>query len=157
MLLLKAYRNFDQILKTVFIPLVILPATILGETREESRARADDIAVTARIEGLGVTVVESATGDLFILASDNESQAVGFARKLLRNSKIAEPWFLLLGDENGPLLFEAADRRRVECPLHRGDFALPDGRTFEIVAAYIPAQRNTAWLHSLGRRAGEFL
>src|ERR1700693_5856552 len=79
MLLLKTKRNFQQVLACAFTPLVILPATKAGETRDEAKVRANDLAVRARIEGLGVTVTESTTGELFVFASDNESQAVGFA------------------------------------------------------------------------------
>ena len=35
-----------------------------GETRDESKARANDLAVTARVDGLGATVVDSKDGEL---------------------------------------------------------------------------------------------
>lgn len=89
MLLLKTKRSFQETLAGLFIPLVILPASKAGESREESKARANDLAVTARIAGLGVTVIEAASGDLFIMACDSEAQAVGFARRMLQESKIA--------------------------------------------------------------------
>jgi hypothetical protein len=69
----------------------------------------------ARITGLGITVVESKVGELFVLASDNESQAVGFARKMLQESNTGEQWFLLLRSENGPLLKEKPDHSREDC------------------------------------------
>jgi hypothetical protein len=156
MLLLKRTEAFQNILASRFVPLVILPASAPGEALEQSKVRANDLAVDGRIAGLGITVVESRAGELFVLASDNESQAVGFARKFLRESKIAEPWFLLLRSGQR-LCLETADRVREDCPLAETGFVLPDGRTVEIVASFVPAQRNTAWLHSLGHNVGEHL
>jgi hypothetical protein len=157
MLLLKSNRNFREVLQCAFTPLVILPASVPGETRDDSKARANDLTVTARIQGLGVTVVEGAKGELFVFASDNESQAVGFARKMLKESKLAEPWFLLLRSATGPLVLETADRSRVDCTLTESGFLMPDGRTVDITAAYVPASRNTAWLAHLGYRVGSTL
>ncbi|MGA2576373.1 MAG: hypothetical protein ABSH24_10155 [Bryobacteraceae bacterium] len=156
MLLLKTERNFQKILACVFTPLVILPASKPGESRDESKARANDLAVTARTEGLGVTVVESRAGELLVFASDNESQAVGFARKILKESKAAEPWFLLLRDMTGPLVLEAIDGVREDCTLSETGFGVA-GRSFEIVCSYVPAQNNTAWGYSQGHDVGEHL
>lgn len=157
MLLLRTDHNWKQTLASVFTPLVILPATVPGESRDESKKRANELAVTARIAGLGVTVIESAHAELYVMASDNESQAVGFARKMLTEAKLAAPWFLLLRDEDGPLLRENSDRSREDCELTETGFVLPDGRAVEVVASYTPAQRNTAWGHSLGHYVGETL
>lgn len=128
-----------------------------GNLVDVTKARANDLAVDARIAGLGVTVVESKDGELFVLASDNESQAVGFARKQVQESRTAEQWFLLVRGEKGPILKETADRNREECTITETGFSYGPGRTAEIVAAYIPAQRNTAWGHSLGHYVGEHL
>jgi hypothetical protein len=113
--------------------------------------------VTGRIAGLGVTVIEAARGDLFVTACDSESQCVGFARKMLKESKLAEPWFVLLRGEKGPLLQESADRSRKTCTLTTTGFVLPDGRTVEIVASYQPAQNNTAMMYQRGFNIGEHL
>jgi hypothetical protein len=156
MLLLKTKRTFQEVLANAFTPLVILPASRPGETRDEGKARANDLAVTARIAGLGVTVVESTVGELFVLASSDESQTVGFARKMLRESKTGEPWFLFLRKEAGPLLKEMSDRTREDCTLTITGFGV-DGRTVEMVAAYVPAQNNTAMMHHRGFNVGEHL
>jgi hypothetical protein len=153
----KTKRDFQEVLASSFTPLVVLPASKPGESREQGKARANDLAVTARIDGLGVTVVESTNGQLFVVASDKESQAVGFARRLVQESKSAEPWFVLLSDEKDLLLKENADRSRGACSLREAGFVLPNGRNVEIVAAYVPAQRNTAWGHHLGHDVGEQL
>jgi len=155
MLLLKRDRDFQGVLNGAFTPLVILPASP-DEPRDTSKARANELAVDARIAGLGVTVVESKAAELFVLASDNESQAVGFARLQVEQSKTANPWFLLLRNKKGPLLLETVDRLREERPLTETGFVLPT-HAVEIVAAYVPAQRNTAWMHSLGHYVGEHL
>lgn len=157
MLLLKTDRHWKQVLANAFTPLIIFPATVPGETRDESKKRANDLVVTARIAGIGVTVVESTTGDLYVMASDNESQSTGFARKMLLEQKLAEPWFLLLRDEKGPLLKEDSNRLRESCELTETGFVLPDGQVVVITKAYAVAQRNTAWGHSLGHYVGEHL
>ena len=146
MLLLKTKRSFQEIMAGVFSTLVILPATKTGETRDASKARANDLAVTARIAGVGAFVIESAKGELFVMGSDNESQCVGFARKMLKESRIAEPWFILLYDDKGLLYLETADRQRKTGKLTDIGFVLPDGLIIEIVANYTPAQNNTALL-----------
>jgi hypothetical protein len=156
MLLLKKDIGFKEVLTTVFTPLVVLPATVSGEPREASKQRANDLTVDARIAGLGVTIIESTTGELFVLASDNESQAVGFARKQIQEFKTGEQWFLLLLSEAGPILKETADRQRQKCTLTDTGFIVAD-HTTEITAVYAPAQRNTAWGHSLGHDVGEHL
>jgi len=155
-LLLKVNRTFQQVLAGAFFPLVILPASTPGGSRDHGKFRANDLAVSARIAGLGVTVVESKTGELFVMVSGNESQCVGFARKTLQELKTGEQWFLLLRDQNGPLLKEDSDRTREICTLTATGFTCPDQHV-EIVAAYVPAQRNTAWGHSLGYDVGEHL
>ena len=157
MLLLKTDRNFKHVLASVSTPIVILPATVSGESQDESKKRANDLAVTARVAGLGVSVVESATGELYVMTSDNESQALGFGRRMLTEAKLAGAWFLLILDAKGPLLRENGDRDRERCTLTETGFVLPDGRAVEIVASYIPAQRNTAWGHHLGQDVGENL
>jgi len=121
MLLLRTTETFQKVLVDRFVPLVILPASAPGESRDESKTRANDLAVDGRIAGLGITVVESKAGELFVLVSDNESQAVGFARKLLQESKLAEPWFLLLRNVQR-LCVETADRTREDCPLTETGF-----------------------------------
>jgi hypothetical protein len=159
MLLIKTKENFRQVLQSLFTPLVFLPASLPGEARAASKARANDMAVDARIAGFGVTVVESKDGELFVVASSNESQVVGLARKLLVESRTAEPWFLLLRTEKGPvttLVKETADRTREECQLIKTGFTR-DRRAIEIVAAYYPVQNNTAWCHHLGVNIGETL
>jgi hypothetical protein len=154
MLLLKKKHTFREVLAGSFMPLVVLPAS--GKTREECKARANDLAVTAGIAGLGVTVVESKAGELFVLASSDESQTVGFARQMVREAKTGDPWFLFLRGETGPLLKEHPDRSRDECTLTQNGFTF-GGHSVHIVAAYEPAQNNTAMLHSRGFDVGEHL
>jgi hypothetical protein len=156
MLLLKRTETFRDVLASRFIPLVILPASAPGEPLEQSKQRANDLAVDGRIAGFGITVVESNAGEFFVLASSNESQVVGLGRQLLRESKIAEPWFLLLRNGQG-LCLESADRTREDCPLTETGFVLPGGPVVQIVALFVPAQNNTAWLHHLGHDVGEHL
>jgi hypothetical protein len=156
MLLIKSDRDFQEVLRCAFTPLAILPASLTGEARDASKARANDMAVDARIAGFGVTVSESKDGQLFVFVSSNESQVVGFVRKMLAESRTAEPWFHLLRAEKGPLLTENADRKREDCALTNSGF-IHDGHAVEIVASYIPAQRNTGWLHSRGHHVGETL
>jgi hypothetical protein len=154
-LLLKTKRSFQEIMAGVFTPLVILPASKAGESREESKARVNDLALAARMAGLGVTAIESTSGGLFVMASDNESQCVGFGRKLLTESKTAEPWFVLSMDGKGSsIVLETSDRNRKTGRLTPTGFVLPDDYSVEIAASYIPAQRNTAWLRSLGFNVG---
>jgi hypothetical protein len=161
MLLIKTTENFRQVLKGMYTPLVFLPASAPGEAREEAKARAKGLALDARIAGYGVTVAESKDGELFVLVSSNESQVVGFARKLLAESRTAEAWFLLLRTEKGPvtvttLVKETADRTREASVLTKTGLVL-GGRAVEIVASYDPAQNNTSYLHHLGVDVGETL
>ena len=152
MLLGKTDRDFQGVLRVTFTPFVLLPASLPAEFREASKARARELAGDARSAGLGVTVVESEAGELFVLASDNESQAVGFARKMLADQKMAGDWFLFLPESVGPLSKENAERTRGVGTLTESGFVLPDGHAVEIVAAYVPVQNSTAYLHSIGRR-----
>jgi hypothetical protein len=60
-LLLKTDRNFKRVLASVFTALVSFPATAPGETRAQDNIRSNESAIRARIAGLELTVVESAT------------------------------------------------------------------------------------------------
>lgn len=157
MLLLKTKRSFEEIMAGVFSTLIVLPTTKPGETRAESKARTNDLTVTARIAGLGVFVIESEQNELFVMCSDNESQAIGFARKMLTEGKLAEPWYILLYDDKGSLIVETTDRNQDTGKLTKTGFILPDGYVINITAVYIAAQRNTAMLAAMGHNVGEHL
>jgi hypothetical protein len=96
-----------------------------------------------------VAVAVLTTGELNVVIC-YESQAIGFARKMLLESRLAEPWFLILRDEKGPLVRENGDRDRECRTLTSAEFVPPDGRAIEIVASYVPGTTQQSMAGAVG-------
>lgn len=130
--------TFSNFLDNAIFPVALIPASCTNSTEAEDQERADILAVTARIEGLGVVVLAgrmAGAQEFFVLATGDESQVVDFARK-------AADWFLLRLADTDDLLRENADRSREKCIIRETGFVLPDGRTFEFAKAYRPDHVN---------------
>jgi hypothetical protein len=135
MLLVNTNQTFQQVQDQTFRPFVIIPASRPEEGRDQSKKRANNLVVTGRIERRGMMVLESSAGDIFVLAADNESQCVGFARTQTACSKTAADWFLFLNSD-GTLVLEGTHKSGTTCHIDRNGFTLPDGHRFEIVACF---------------------
>jgi hypothetical protein len=161
MLLLKFASAFRDILADSAAPLVILSALRPDSQNTANLQRANDLAVAATTSGFGVTVLEGrydggTTREFFVVVAGNETQVVGFARRVIRDSDTVADWFLFRR-QDGELVREDGNRSREMCVVTDDGFTLADGRIFQFGTSYLPAQFNTAWGHSLGADIGEFL
>jgi hypothetical protein len=161
MLLIKADKYPRDILVGVISPFAIVPASRPDLPNTENVERANNLAVAARTNGFGVTVIEgqwagSDSRELFVFVVGNESQVVGFVRKMPFEADATANCFLFRR-EDGVFVRENSDRSREACVMNDSGFTLPDGRKFQLVTAFTPAPYNTAWAHSQGINVGESL
>jgi hypothetical protein len=140
-------------------PVAIIPASRPNIRDSENVQRANDVAMLAKANGMGVFVLEgrgTVERELLVLVVGNETYVVNFARKVIREADAATKWFLL-GRHGDDLLKENIDLSRETCLFQSDGFTLPDGTRFKFVTAYTADQFNTAWGHSLGAEVGEYL
>jgi hypothetical protein len=148
MLMLKAKTTLGEILEQAAFPFVLLPSP--------DKSTANEIAVDARIAGLGVTVLSGAYSQepgLFVMATSDAGQIVGFARKVVAEHKA--DWFVFYRPNDA--VKENSDRSREKCSLDASGLNLPDGRQFVCDGVFRPAQYNTALMASRGFNVGERL
>jgi hypothetical protein len=130
----------------------LIPASRPHIPESENVQRANDLASFAKVNGLGVFVLEGrglgTAQELLVLVVGNEPQVVGFARRVIREADAATNWFLF-ERPGGDLMKENADGSREKCAFERDGFTLPDGDEFKLGTAYSSAQFNEAWGHSL--------
>ena len=157
MVYMKSTATWKEFIETTPHCIVVLPASSPADTDEQNKRRANTIAVDARVEGHGVRFLLTVVGEFFVLVADNESQAIGFGRRVLRDAATGEPWFLLRRPESEVVAQETVDRSRKPALFTDRGFALPDGRRFVVTALFAPAQNNTALLHSRGYNIGEHI
>jgi hypothetical protein len=130
MVYVKSKATWKELLEHTPHCIVVLPASSPSDTEEQNKRRANTIALDARVEGHGVRVLLTGVGEFFVAVVDNESQAVGFARKAVRETATGEPWFLLRRPDSDAVAQENADRSRTPAIFTENGFTLPDGRTF---------------------------
>jgi hypothetical protein len=161
MLFTRTDRTFRDMLDGAGSFLAIIPASRTRIRDAENVQRANDVALLARANGMGVFVLEgrgaaAATRDLFVLVVGNEAHVVGFARRVIREADAASDWFVFCRPGDDPVK-ENIDRSREQWVFESDGFNLPDGGKFKFGTAYTPAQFNTAWGHSFGAEIGQYL
>lgn len=155
------YYTLTRTFQQATFPFVLIPVCSPDKTDFENLQRMDELAWESRSAGNGTIGVEGRwagrSGRVFLLLSRaGESHVVGFGRKMVREAKGAEDWFLFR-NQAGELLKENADRSREGCTLAGDGFTLPDGREFHFEKAYTPAQNATQYGHVKGFSVGEHL
>jgi hypothetical protein len=161
MLLARTDKTFRDMLQGAGSPVALIPASRPHVRDSENVQRANDVALLARANGMGVFVLEgrargTAARELVVLVVGDEQQIGAFARKIIREADAASDWFLL-GRPGDDLVKENVDRSRNTCVFTSDGFTLPNDLSFKFETAYTPAQFSTVWGHPAGAEIGEFL
>jgi hypothetical protein len=161
MLFSRTYKTFRDMLNGARSSVAIIPVSRPHILDSDNVQRANDVALLARANGLGVFVLEgrgkgTASRELLVLVVGDALQITGFARKVVRESDAASDWFLF-GRPGDDLVKENVDWSQRKCVFKGDGFTLPDGGEFKFETAYTPAQFSTVWGPPTGADVGEFL
>jgi hypothetical protein len=161
MLFTRTDKTFRDMLNGTRYSIAIIPASRPHIQDSGNVQRANDIALLARTNGLGVYILEgrgapTSARELLVLVAGKEAQVNGFAKRVMQETDAAANWFLFCRP-GSDLVKENVDRSRERCVFNSDGFRFPDGGDFKFAIAYTPAQFNTAWGHSFGAEVSDYL